>query len=372
MTTPPPSDASAPAGDPVPAVHAEPFGTTQKGEDVHIYTLTNGQGVEARIINYGGILLSLSVPDRDGRCDDVVLGYDDLASYEEASPYFGALIGRYANRICGGRFELDGQSYRLAVNNGPNHLHGGRVGFDKVVWHADPFVDAEQAGIVFSYTSPAHEEGYPGTLESRVTYRLTRGNQLILDYRATTDQATPVNLTHHSYFNLAGNGSGDVLDHRVRINARHFTPVDETLIPTGEIRPVRGTPFDFTTMKAIGAELDANDVQLEHALGYDHNFVLDGTDGATPTLAARVYEPASGRVMEVFTTEPGLQFYSGNVLDGTLTGKGEAVYGQHAGFALETQHFPDSPNQPDFPSTILRPAETYRTRTVYCFSTRTD
>lgn len=332
-----------------------------------MYTLKNANGVEVRAINYGGIILSLRVPDREGRFEDVVLGFDSLQDYLENPPYFGAIIGRYGNRIAHGRFTLDRQSYTLARNNGPNHLHGGLKGFDKVEWDAAPFENEEGSGLIFSYTSPDGEEGYPGTLAVRVTYTLTDENELIFDYLATTDRATPVNLTQHSYFNLSG-GERDILDHVVMLNADHFTPVDSTLIPTGEIRSVAGTPFDFRTPTPIGARIEQDDPQLGHATGYDHNFVLNRNGAQAPTLAARVYEPTSGRMLEVYTTEPGLQFYSGNFLDGTLQGNNGIAYERRYGLAMETQHFPDSPNQPSFPSTILRPGEEYRSRTIYRFS----
>ena len=362
---------------PTASVRREPFGTTDRGEAVSVYTLRNAHGIEVRAINYGGIIVSLKVPDRNGRVDDVVLGHDSLEQYERASPYFGAIIGRYGNRIARGRFTLEGRTYTLATNNGPNHLHGGVKGFDKVVWDVAPFERPDSVGLVFRYTSPDGEEGYPGTLRATVTYTLTEGNELIFDYHATTDRATPVNLTQHSYFNLAGDGSGDILRHVVTLNADHFTPVDSTLIPTGEIRSVAGTPFDFRTPTPIGARIDQDDEQLRYGRGYDHNFVLNtggtggtGGEGAALTLAARVYEPTTGRVMEIYTTEPGLQFYSGNFLDGTLRGKRGLAYGHRYGFAMETQHFPDTPNKPAFPSTTLRPGEEYRSRTIYKFAAR--
>src|SRR5437588_1222591 len=328
----------------------KPFGATARGEAVSVYTLKNAHGIELRVLDYGGIIVSLRVPDRNGRLDDVVLGFDSLGDYERGSPYFGALIGRYGNRIARGRFTLDGRTYTLATNNGPNHLHGGARGFDKVVWAAAPFERGDSVGLVLNYTSPDGEEGYPGTLRATVTYTLTNANQLIFDYHATTDRATPVNLTQHSYFNLAGDGKGDILGHVVTLNADRFTPVDSTLIPTGEIRSVAGTPFDFRTPTPIGARIEQHDQQLRYGPGYDHNFVLNkgGKDGE-PTLAARVYEPTTGRVMEISTTEPGLQFYSGNFLDGTLRGKHGLVYRQRYGFAMETQHFPDSPSEPACP-----------------------
>jgi aldose 1-epimerase len=363
---------SSPATD--RSVDVQPFDETAGGEQVDVYTLRNANGVTVRAINYGGIILSLEVPDRDGRLEDVVLGYESLAEYEADSPYFGAIIGRYGNRIAGGEFELDGETYSLAVNNGPNHLHGGIRGFDKVVWDARPVEADGGVGIVFTYTSEDGEEGYPGTLSAEVTYTLTDDDELIFDYVATTDKATPINLTQHSYFNLAGfDGAGDVLGHELMLDADGFTPVDETLIPTGEVRPVAGTPFDFTSPRPIGERInDEENEQIAHGGGYDHNFVLnrEGANADEPVLAARVHEPSSGRVMEVYTTEPGVQFYSGNFLDGSLTGKSGVVYAHRSGFCLETQHFPNSPNEPSFPSTILRPGETYRSQTTYRFTTR--
>lgn len=352
-----------------PAMPVEPFGTTTDGKPVEIYTLRNANGVEARVTNYGGIIVSLKVPDRNGKLDDVVLGYDSISGYLKESPYFGALIGRYGNRIAKGHFTLDGQTYTLPINNAPNSLHGGLKGFDKVVWHAEPFDSTGKRGLVFTYTSADGEEGYPGTLQARVTYTLNDDNELIFDYHATTDKATPVNLTQHSYFNLAGAGKGDILKEVVTIDADRFTPIDSTLIPTGELRPVEGTPFDFRTPTPIGARIEQQDQQLLFGHGYDHNFVLNKPASATgPTFAARAVDPGSGRVMEVSTTEPGLQFYSGNFLDGTLIGKGGVAYQHRYGFAMETQHFPDSPNQPSFPSTILRPGDEYNSRTIYKFS----
>ena len=356
------------------APRPQPFGMTHRREAVSLYTLKNAHGMEAKVLDYGGIIVSLRVPDRNGRLDDVVLGFDSLGDYERGSPYFGAIIGRYGNRIARGRFTLDGRTYTLATNNGPNHLHGGVRGFDKVIWSVTPFQRSDSVGLVMNYTSPDGEEGYPGTLRATVTYTLTDKNEFIFDYQATTDRPTPVNLTQHSYFNLAGDGKGDILGHVVTLNADRFTPVDSTLIPTGEMKSVAGTPFDFRTSTAIGARIDRNDEQLRYGRGYDHNFVLNkggrggkgGIEGDV-TLAAHVYEPTTGRVMEISTTEPGLQFYSGNFLDSTLRGKQGVVYGHRSGFAMETQHFPDSPNKPAFPSTILRPGEEYRSRTIYRF-----
>ena len=348
-------------------VNQAPFGVTPDGQQVSIYTITNDNGVEARVIDLGGIIVSLKVPDRNGDLDDVVLGFDSLEGYVEEHPYFGAIIGRYGNRIANGQFTIDGETYQLPVNNGPNSLHGGIRGFDKVVWDAEPFENERGRGLILSYTSADGEEGYPGNLQTRVTYTLTNDDELIFDYHAVTDKATPVNLTQHSYFNLAGDGSGDILDHQVMLNASRMTAVDNTLIPTGELRPVEGTPFDFREPTAIGERINADDEQLRFAGGYDHNFVIDGDEGDSLVLAARVHEPTSGRTLEVLTTEPGVQFYTGNFLDGSLTGKNGAVYEARTGFCLETQHFPDSPNQPSFPNTILRPGEEYRSTTVFRF-----
>ncbi len=348
------------------SVSVAPFGRLPDGRGVQLFTFVNTAGIEVRAIDYGGIILSLRIPDRDGVLGDVVLGYDSLGGYLGETPYFGAIIGRYGNRIAGGQFALDGVRYALATNNGPNHLHGGMMGFDKVLWAAEPFETADGVGIVFTYASADGEEGYPGTLTARVTYTLTDRNELIFHYHATTDKATPVNLTQHTYFNLAGDGSGDILGHELTVHASHYTPVDATLIPTGVIAPVAGTPFDFTSATTIGARIGEDNQQLRFGGGYDHNFVLDREE---PGLlhAAHVYEPTTGRVMDVFTTEPGLQFYSGNFLDGSITGKAGHVYRHRTGFCLETQHYPDSPNEPAFPSTILRPGEEYESRTVYAF-----
>ena len=366
---------SSPSESSEPQVTRSDFGVTPEGDSVDVFTLTNANGMTMRVTNLGGIILSLEVPDRDGTFEDVVLGFDSLQgytseAYRAANPYFGALIGRYGNRIEDAQFSLDGETYTLAANNGPNHLHGGDRGFDRVVWTAEPFQAADSVGLVLTYTSPDGEEGYPGQLDTRVTYTLTNDNEVVFDYHATTTEATPVNLTQHSYFNLDGEGEGTILDHELTINADAFTPVDSTLIPTGEIRPVDGTPLDFQEPTSIGARIDVDHRQLNIAGGYDHNFVLRRQDSDSLRLAATVYEPDSGRLMEVLTTEPGMQFYSGNFLDGSLTGKQGGAYERNAGFALETQHFPNSPNQPDFPSTIVRPGETYSSRTVYRFAVR--
>jgi aldose 1-epimerase len=313
------------------------------------------------------------VPDRKGKLDDVVLGFDNLSGYLQAgNPYFGALIGRYGNRIAGGKFSLDGATYTLAVNNGPNSLHGGKKGFDKVVWTASSVAPSANGavGLELSYQSKAGEEGYPGSLYVKVAYTLTPDNALKIDYTATTDKTTVLNLTNHSYFNLNGAGNGDVLDHVVQINADRITPVDATLIPTGELKSVAGTPFDFRVPTAIGARIDQDEQQIKYGGGYDHNFVLNGAAGTgTPFLAARVVAPKTGRVLEVLTTEPGVQFYTGNFLDGKLKGKKGKVYNKRYAFCLETQHFPDSPNHPEFPTTTLKPGETYKQKTIYRFST---
>jgi aldose 1-epimerase len=348
------------------SVNKAVFGTTPDGQAVEVYTLTNPQGMEVRAITYGGIITSLRVPDRNGEFDDIALGFDNLEGYLKNPPFFGAIIGRYGNRIAKGQFTLDGKTYDLAINNPPNHLHGGVKGFDKVVWKAESFKKDDAVGIVFTHTSQDGDEGYPGTLSLRVTYTLTAGNELEVDYEATTDRATPVNLTQHTYFNLAGEGSGDVLNHQLTIHGSRYTPVDSTLIPTGELAPVEGTPLDFRTPTAIGARINDTHQQIRYGNGYDHNFVIDrSSEGLVP--AARVVEPTSGRVLEVSTTEPGMQFYTGNFLNG-LTGKSGHVYAQRTGFCLETQHFPDSPNKPEFPSTIVRPGETHRSKTVFAFS----
>jgi len=329
-----------------------------------LYTLTNKNGVECAITNFGGRVVSLKVPDRAGRMADVVLGFDKLDGYLQKNPYFGSLVGRYGNRIAKGKFTLDGREYTLARNNGENALHGGLKGFDSVYWEAH----VEGGKLVLHYTSKDGEEGYPGTLETTVTYSLDDDNALRIDYFAATDKPTVLNLTNHSYFNLAGQGEGDILSHRVKLNADRFTPVDAGLIPTGELRPVEGTPFDFRQPAEIGARVNDPDEQLKLGGGYDHNFVVNGQAG-TLRPAAEVTEPKSGRVMEVLTTEPGVQFYIGNFLDGTLTGKGGKVYQKRYGFCLETQHFPDSPNQPKFPSVVLRPGERFQSTTVYRFKT---
>jgi aldose 1-epimerase len=349
------------------SMESQLFGKTKDGTAVEQYTLKNSRGMTAKIITYGGIITELHVPDRGGKLDDVVLGFDNLDAYLKGHPYFGAITGRVANRIAKGRFTLDGKEYKLATNNGPNALHGGLQGFDKKVWKAEPVKGGDGPGLKLSYVSPDGEEGYPGNLTTTVTYTLTDNNELRIDYQATTDKATPVNLTNHSYFNLTGAKSGsDVLGHVVMLNADRYTPVDATLIPTGKIEPVKGTPLDFTTPRPIGAHI--KEIKAD-PVGYDHNFVLNG-GGGTRAPAARVIEPKTGRVLEMSTTEPGVQFYTGNFLDGTLTGKGGVVYKQYQGFCLEAHHFPDAVHHPNFPSVILRPGQTYTQTTVYKFSTK--
>ena len=342
------------------------FGVLPDGTKVEIYTLTNRHGVEIRTIPYGAIIVSIRVPDRRGHLDDIVIGHDTLDGYLNASRFFGAVVGRYGNRIANGRFTLDGKTYELAVNNGPNHLHGGVKGFDKMLWTV---VRHDAASMTYQRVSPDGEEGYPGRLDVSVTYTLTEKNELRLDYQATTDKATPINLTQHSYFNLAGDGSRDILDHVIEINANRYTPIDATKIPTGQLAPVANTPFDFRTPRAIGARIGVENPQLQFGGGYDHNFVLNRT-GPGLVWAARVYEPTTGRTLQVSTTEPGLQFYSGNNLDGSITGKSGHVYKTRYGLCLETQHFPDSPNHPNFPSAILRPGQTFRSQTIYAFGVK--
>jgi aldose 1-epimerase len=342
------------------------FGKTPEGVSVSIYTLTNSHGMEARITNYGGIVVSLKAPDKTGAMTDVVLGFDTLDGYVNNTSYFGALIGRYGNRIGKARFNLDGHEYKLAANNGENSLHGGTRGFNRAVWTPRELSDG---GLELVYVSKDGEEGYPGNLRVRVTYHLTPANELKIEYEASTDKDTVLNLTNHSYFNLKGAGNGDILDHKMIINADRFTPVDAGLIPTGELRSVNGTPFDFRKPTAIGARINDNDEQLKLGKGYDHNWVLNKSANSL-SLAARVEEPSTGRVLEVHTTEPGVQFYTGNFLDGTAKGKGGKTYGFRSGFCLETQHFPDSPNKPSFPSTVLRPGQQFHSTTVYRFSAK--
>ena len=339
-------------------------------DNIKLYTLKNKAGTTVEITNYGATVTAIVTADRNGTMADIALGYNDVSGYMNAvdKPYFGSIVGRYGNRIAKGKFTIDGKEYKLATNNGENHLHGGVIGFDKVVWDAKV---TGSNGVSFHYLAKDGEEGYPGNLDISVTYTLTNDNELKIDYLATTDQKTPVNLTNHTYFNLKGEGEGDILGHELMINAKGFTPVDVGLIPTGEITPVLGTPFDFTTAKAIGRDVSKKDQQLEYGLGYDHNWVLDkgGKDGQL-TLAASLYEPTTGRFMQVFTQEPGVQFYCGNFLAGNLKGKSGKIYVNRGGLCLETQHYPDSPNQSAFPNTILNPGQKYKTTTVYKFSAK--
>ena len=340
------------------------FGETMDGTGVDQFILSNNNGMEVRIITYGGVITSWTAPDKNGDYKDIVLGYNTLAEYEAETPYFGALIGRYGNRIAKGKFSLDNQEYTLAVNNGVNHLHGGLKGFDKVVWDAKTIVSDSTVSLELSYLSKDMEEGYPGNLETKVTYTLNNKDELSVNYEATTDKPTIVNLTQHSYFNLTADFNQDILGHELVINADSFLPVDNTLIPTGEFRDVTGTPFDFKTSKAIGTHIDNENIQLKNGLGYDHCWVLNDQDTGVRFVAS-AYEPVSGRLLEVFSDEPGIQFYSGNFLDGTLTSKNNGVYQHRTGFCLETQHYPDSPNQKNFPSVRLNPGEKYNSKTVF-------
>jgi aldose 1-epimerase len=349
-------------------VSRAPFGHLPDGRAVELFTLTNAHGIEVRAMTYGAIIMAIRTPDRTGTQADIVLGFDSLGGYVGGSPYFGAVVGRYANRIAGGRFTLDGVSYQLARNNGPNSLHGGARGFDKVVWSGEPFDTDSTVGVTLRYESPDGEEGYPGAVAVQVTYTLNNADELMVDYDASTTRATPINLSQHTYWNLHGDGRGDILDHVLTLNASAFTPVDSTLIPIGKIAPVAGTPFDFLQATAIGARINDRHEQLRFGRGYDHNWVLDRDRQAPLVHAARLEDPASGRRLDISTTEPGVQFYSGNFLDGTIRGKGGRVYGHRTGLCLETQHFPDSPNHANFPTTILRPGQRYQSRTVFAFS----
>jgi aldose 1-epimerase len=348
-------------------IRQQAWGKTKDGTPVYLYTLRNKNGAEIKISNYGGIVTEVHVPDRNGKMGDVVLGYDNLAGYIKETPYFGCLVGRYGNRIARGKFTLNGQTYTLATNNYPNALHGGVVGFDKRVWTPKFIASTESTALELSYVSKDGEEGYPGNLTVKAVYTWTDDNAIRLDYTATTDKDTVVNLTQHSYFNLAG--EGNILGHVVMLASDKFTPVDSTLIPTGELKPVEGTPFDFRTPTAIGARIGQTDEQLKFGGGYDHNWVINKKEGEL-ALMARVHEPISGRVLEVLSTEPGLQFYSGNFLDGTITGKNKWTYQHRNGFCMEPQHFPDSPNQPNFPSVVLKPGQVYKNTIVYRFSTK--
>ena len=350
------------------SITKDSFGITPNGEAVTLYTLSPAPDFEVAIINFGGIIVSIKTPDRDGNMADIVLGFDDLDSYIGKHPYFGAIVGRYGNRIAQGKFTIDGKEVNLPLNDGPNHLHGGVHGFDKAVWQAEPVRRADAVGLKLTHTSPDGDQGYPGTLSCEVVYWVTKSKTIEMLYKAETDAPTHVNLTNHSYFNLAGHNSREILDHEMTLFADHFVPVNDTLIPTGILEPVEGTPMDFREGTMIGARIEQDNEQLLFGIGYDHTFVIDPEDKGEMKQAAKVHEPTTGRVMEVWTTEPGVQFYSGNFLDGTNIGKGNTVYNHRCGFCLETQHFPDSPNQPNFPSTALRPGETYHTRTEYRFT----
>jgi aldose 1-epimerase len=344
------------------------FGKLEDGKEISLYTLTNAAGTVATITNYGGIIVSIKTKDKNGNLEDIVLGFDSLSSYVKNNPFFGAIVGRYGNRIAKGKFKLDNQTYNLAVNNGANHLHGGLKGFDKVVWVGDNYNTPDGAVLKLTYTSKDLEEGYPGNLQTEVTYTLTNDNELKIDYKATTDKKTVVNLTNHSYFNLSGNTKTDILHHTVSIAASKFLPVDKGLIPTGELKDVKGTPFDFTTPHVVGERINDKDQQLQIGGGYDHCWVFDDTEKFSPK--ATVYDSTSGRFMEVFTTQPAVQFYSGNFLSGAVTGKFNTLYTKRFGLCLETEHYPDSPNQPSFPTTVLNPGEVYSSQTVYKFSVK--
>lgn len=349
------------------AVSQESFGKLESGEELSLFRLKSPTGMEVGVTNFGAIITHWTAPDKNGKYEDIVLGFENVEGYLEAGSFYGAVVGRYGNRIALGKFSLDGVDYELATNNEPNHLHGGVKGFDKVVWTAKEFATDSSAGIVLTYLSKDMEEGYPGNLTSQVTYTLDGENGLTIDYLATTDKATVVNLTQHSYFNLSGNLKSDILGHDLQINADSYTPVNKDLIPTG-IEPVAGTPLDFTATTSIGARINEDHIQLKNGMGYDHNWVLNPNEGDGLNLAAVLSESVSGRKMEVWTSEPGIQFYSGNFMNAETIGKGGKVYDYRHGLCLETQHYPDSPNQPEFPSTVLRPGEEYRTTTVYRFS----
>jgi aldose 1-epimerase len=354
-----------------PGIEKATYGQLPDGQTADLFTLRNAAGMTAKITNYGGILVALTAPDKDGKFEDVTLGLDSLSSYVKNNPFFGALVGRYGNRIAKGKFTLDGKPYNLFINNMGNHLHGGKVGFDKVLWTATP-VEGDEPALKLAYTSKDMEEGYPGNLSVTVTYTLQKDNALKIDYQATTDKPTVVNLTNHTYFNLTGDVKRDILDHVVTINADQFIPVDETLIPTGKLQPVAGTPFDFTKPTVVGARInDSTDTQIKYGGGYDHAWVLNGEAGSLKK-AATVYEPTSGRVMDVSTMEPAVQFYTGNFLNGKVVGREGFAYKKRFALCLETEHYPDSPNQPSFPTTTLKPGETYKTTTIYQFSTRKE
>lgn len=350
----------------VERIKREPFGKMPDGTPVELFTLTNKNGMSARITNYGGVVTALEIPDRNGNLTDVVLGFNSLEKYIEKSPHFGCLVGRYGNRIAKGKFKLDGKEYSLAVNNGPNHLHGGKVGFDKRVWEPEIIEKENAVGLQLHYYSPDGEEGYPGNLDVLATYWLTDENELKLEFKAITDKKTILNLTHHSYFNLKGQGEGTILDHLVKFNADSIVPIDSTSIPLGGLMAVEGTPFDFRDFKPIGKDINAENQQIINGSGYDHSFVIKGNYGEL-RLACTIKEPVSGRSMEVWTTEPAVQFYTSNFLDSSITGKNGKTYPERSAFCLEAQHFPDSPNHPEFPSTVLNPGETFHEMTVYKF-----
>jgi aldose 1-epimerase len=350
-----------------PGLKMESFGKTADGQEVQLFTLTNKNGIEAKITNFGGIVVALKTPDRKGQFTDIVLGYDNVKGYEGDTAFFGALIGRYGNRIAKGQFTLNGKTYQIPLNDGPNALHGGPNAFNKKVWTARDISTHSTPMLQLTYLSKDGENGFPGNLNVQVTYSVTSNNELRIDYAATTDKDTVLNLTNHSYFNLKGEGEGDILQHEVRLNANKFTPVDATLIPTGELKNVQGTPFDFRKSTAIGARIDSDDQQLKYGWGYDHNWVLNGLGAGQLVIAARVHEATTGRVLEVLTDQPGVQFYSGNHMDGTIRGKGGKVYPKRGGLCLETQHYPDSPNHPAFPSTTLKAGEKFHSTTVYKF-----
>jgi len=366
-TKPASENSSTTSTTPSASMKKDQFGKLPNGAPVDLYTMTNATGVSVAITTYGGRVVSLKTPDKKGTSGDIVLGFDSLDGYLGDNPYFGALIGRYGNRIGKAQFTLDGKVYKLFANDGPNSLHGGKIGFDKVIWTGSDKSTTDIPALELRYTSKDGEEGYPGELLSIVTYSLTPQNELKIEYKATTDKSTVLNLTNHTYWNLAGAGEGDILGHELTIPASKFTPVDKTLIPTGELKSLDGSPFDFRTATAIGARIDKDDPQLKFGKGYDHNYVLDAAGGSIARCAL-VHEPNSGRTMEVLTTHPGVQFYTGNFLDGTIKGKGGKVYPHRGALCLETQHFPDSPNHPKFPTTELKPGEEYKHSTVYKFS----
>jgi len=345
---------------------SEPFGKTPDGTSVQLFTLTNLNGVTAQITNYGGIITALNVPDKNGNSEDVVLGFYTLEEYLKKSPHFGCLVGRFGNRIANGKFTLDGVEYQMAINNGPNHLHGGLIGFDKKVWTPEMITEENSASLKLTYLSPDGEENYPGNLNVEAVYMLNDDNELVLTFKATTNKKTVLNLTHHSYFNLKGHGKGDILDHEIQFNSMEFVPIDSTSIPLGPLMNVSNTPFDFLQPKPIGQDIEADDEQIRNGGGYDHSFVVDGYNEDLK-LACTVKEPSSGRIMEVWTTEPAVQFYTGNFLDGSITGKDNMVYDKRYGFCLEAQHYPDSPNHPEYPTTVLDPDQVYEQTTVYKF-----